>query len=59
MFFGKYLATQLLVFTQNTLFLNNVGAILECGFFFYFVLDYFKYTNTIVVYFSVIYLRQV
>lgn len=38
---GKYLATHWFAYMQITLFLNNVGAILECGllFLFWVILD--------------------
>lgn len=51
MFLGKYLATQLLVYMENTLFLNMWVPFLSV--YLSFVLDYFKCINTIVVYFPV------
>lgn len=33
---NSYLSTHLFAHRQITLFLNNIGAILECGFLFHF-----------------------
>jgi hypothetical protein len=51
MFLGKYLTTQLLVYMENTLFFNIRVPFLRVDLS--FVLDYFKYINTIIVYFPV------
>lgn len=51
MFLGKYLATQLLVYMGNALFLNMWVPFLRVDLS--FVLDYFKYINNIIFYFPV------